>query len=264
MSDRHDGAQEPSHAGSLQVTFAASSARPQAQGNAEAGTNAFGSLVFDDATLDSVSAPAAAHSEKDEAPRAASPPPQLGGHAESNRSGGGAKRPPRRLSSRLVREISIRPPRLRGPDEPSERASAPSSELTMPPEAPSPAGSLSSEITTTELSPVRASYNPLSRPATPTTSAGVAASTIQAAWRRYRALSARSFCEFGGEARRLVQRFISGDGFVERAASAAHLVLHFDVNKTVRTPAAKERLRDGSTSGCRTASSVACTSCVPA
>jgi hypothetical protein len=32
---------------------------------------------------------------------------------------------------------------------------------------------------------------------------------------------------------RLVQRFISGRGFSERAASKAHLVLHFDINKTI-------------------------------
>ena len=45
--------------------------------------------------------------------------------------------------------------------------------------------------------------------------------------------TSRSFSAFGGEALRLVQRFLRGTGFSERAASKAHLILHFDINKTI-------------------------------
>jgi hypothetical protein len=49
-------------------------------------------------------------------------------------------------------------------------------------------------------------------------------------------LAARSFCEFGGDAVRLVTRWMSGVDLDEEAgtpSSRAHLVLHFDVNKTI-------------------------------
>jgi hypothetical protein len=50
-------------------------------------------------------------------------------------------------------------------------------------------------------------------------------------------LSARSFCDLGDKAVQLVQRFISGGDFDEEEAqtpsSRPHLILHFDVNKTI-------------------------------
>eukprot|EP00892_Ulva_mutabilis_P009416 jgi/Ulvmu1/6847/UM031_0052.1 len=66
----------------------------------------------------------------------------------------------------------------------------------------------------------------------------MSAARIQRAWRRYRTIESRSFCQFGGEAVRLVQRFISGrdaDSLdaEELSTARAHLYLNFDVNKTI-------------------------------
>lgn len=81
------------------------------------------------------------------------------------------------------------------------------------------------------------SFIPSGTPNSVPPAANASALKIQRAWRRYRTLSARSFCEFGGEAVRLVQRFMSGADFdheeAQTPSSRAHLILHFDVNKTI-------------------------------
>lgn len=66
----------------------------------------------------------------------------------------------------------------------------------------------------------------------------MSAARIQRAWRRYRTIESRSFCQFGSDAVKLVQRFISGrdaDSLdsEELSTARAHLFLNFDVNKTI-------------------------------
>lgn len=77
------------------------------------------------------------------------------------------------------------------------------------------------------------SYNPPTSPASATPATQCAAARIQRAWRRYRMATSRTFSAFGGEAMRLVQQFLHEGDVLERAASKAHLLLHFDINKTI-------------------------------
>jgi hypothetical protein len=84
-----------------------------------------------------------------------------------------------------------------------------------------------------KMNSIRGSYEPCSCPPPCTKATHAAAASIQHAWQQYRLQASRPFCAFGGEALRLVERFICGRGFQESSASKAHLVLHFDINKTI-------------------------------
>jgi hypothetical protein len=139
-------------------------------------------------------------------------------------------RAPDRAAQRLVQQLSM--PRLT--DVFKRNLSMTSRRLADP--DPSPTNSPHNGPSPSAIARVQSSYAEPPSPTAATPATEAAAATLQRAWRRYRMQTSRSFSAFGGEAMRLVQLFISGAGFVEaaeRAASKAHLVLHFDINKTI-------------------------------
>lgn len=166
-----------------------------------------------------------------------------GGDAQHHRSGSDPMAEAQTLISKIgslhlpqvfKRDLALTSRRLADPDSSPEASptASPSNTHASPP-----------HVSPTALRRWRASYQLPDSPPPQTTATHAAAAVIQAAWHRYRLQTSRSFSAFGGEALRLVQRFISGSGFTERAASKAHLVLHFDINKTIlMSDAAKVRL----------------------
>jgi hypothetical protein len=103
---------------------------------------------------------------------------------------------------------------------------------------PKSASSSTSDTSTSQLADlkvrrIRESYKPGAWPPPSTKATHAAAASNKHAWQQQRLQNSQSISALGGEALRLVERFITGRGIQERSQSKAHLVVHFDINKTI-------------------------------